>query len=131
MNPQLHHCLRYDDVEVALDFLHALGFTDRLIVRDENDPSVVVHGELRWRDNGGLMIGSTRDDGKGEHLDTSHSVANLVVTSDEEVDATLARAVAAGGRVAMEPANPPYGGRCAGVLDPEGNFWNVDSYPGA
>lgn len=128
--PQLFHCLRYDDADRALEFLHALGFTDTVVVRDETDSSVVVHAQLKWRDNGGLMFGSTRTDDKGDHLNNGHSVCNLVVSSDEEVDATVARAVAAGGTHVDGPTEPPYGGRTSGVLDPEGNYWNIDSYEG-
>lgn len=127
--PQLFHCLRYADADRALKFLHALGFTDVLVVRDEADPTIVQHAQLRWRDNGGVMLGSTRDDAQDGHY-AAPSTCNLIVASDDEVDATLARAVAAGGRIAAEPSHPPHGGRSGGVLDPEDNYWNVDSYPG-
>ena len=58
------------------------------------------------------------------------SVCNLVVASDEQVDEVLRRGVEAGGRVAAEPSEPPHGGRTAGILDHDGNYWNIDSYPG-
>ncbi|WP_040159102.1 VOC family protein [Mobilicoccus massiliensis] len=128
--PQLFHCLRYRDADAAIAFLVALGFTERLVVRDELDPTVVVHAQFQWRDNGGLMFGSVRDDAKGLALRPGTGVCNLVVESDEAVDATLRRAVEAGGRIAQEPNEPPHGGRSAGVLDPEGNYWNIDSHPG-
>lgn len=128
--PQLHHCLRYRDADRALAFLQALGFTERLVVRDPGDPSVVVHAQVQWRDNGGVMLGSARRDDKAEYLEPGRGVCNLVVASDEEVDATVARAVAAGGTLVAEPSHPPHGGRTAGVLDHEGNYWNIDSYEG-
>lgn len=128
-SPQLHHCLRYTDANAALAFLAALGFTERLVVRDETDPSIVLHAELRWRENGGVMLGSARDDHKGFAPGTG--VCNLIVDSDEQVDATLQRALDAGATLVDGPRNPPHGGRTAGVHDAEGNYWNIDSYPGA
>lgn len=128
--PQLFHCLRYTDANRGIEFLTALGLTEVFVVRDPNDPSIVQHAQLRWRDNGGVMLGSARDDGKGEHFGTGGHVCNLVVGSDAQVDEVLGRAVAAGGSVAAEPSEPPHGGRTAGVLDFDGNYWNIDSYPG-
>jgi PhnB protein len=48
--------------------------------------------------------------------------ANLYVYVPD-VDATYKRAVAAGGKTVMEPANQFYGDRHAGVLDSAGNQW--------
>lgn len=41
----------------------------------------------------------------------------------DDVDATYARAVAAGAETLFEPADQPYGQRVGGVKDAEGNFW--------
>ena len=48
--PQLYACLRYHDAEAVISFVTALGFTERLVVRDESDPSLVQHAQFRWRD---------------------------------------------------------------------------------
>lgn len=127
--PQLHHCLRYADADAALAFLTAIGFTERLVVRDETDPTKIAHAELRWRETGGVMFGSVRDDDK--RFPPGTGVCNLVVDTDDEVDAMVQRAQAAGATLVDGPANPPYGGRSAGVRDAEGNYWNFDSYQGA
>ena len=58
--PQLFHCMRYTDASRGIAFLESLGFTSVLIVRDPDDDTTVVHAEMRWRDNGGVMLGSTR-----------------------------------------------------------------------
>ena len=42
--PQLFQCFRYADAEAALTFLAALGFTERLVVRDGD---AIVHAQLR------------------------------------------------------------------------------------
>lgn len=45
-----------------------------------------------------------------------------------DVDAVYRQALAAGGTSISEPADPPYGGRSAGVQDPRGNTWYIASY---
>ncbi|WP_342371723.1 VOC family protein [Propioniciclava soli] len=126
--PQLYACLRYRDADAALTFLHALGFTERLVVRDDTDASVVHHAQLQWRDTGGVMFGSA---GVGaDWIKPGNATVNLVVADDAEVDAVLAAGLAAGGRVLSEPDAAPHGGRNAALADPEGNAWNLDSYPG-
>lgn len=128
--PQLYHCLRYTDAAKAIEFLSAVGFEERLVVRDETDPSIVVHAQFQWRDNGGLMFGSIRGDVKDDVFRPGVGVANIVVESDEAVDALVERALEVGATLAQEPMNPPHGGRMAGVKDFDGNYWNIDSYPG-
>lgn len=126
--PQLYACLRYKDADAAIAFVTALGLTERLVVRDEKDPSFVHHAQFRWRDNGGVMFGSDRDGGVGP--DTAAACTNLVVATDEEVDQVLAAALDAGGEQLGELQEPPHGGRSVAVTDPEGNIWHIDSYPG-
>lgn len=128
---QLFACLAFADADRGIEFLKALGFTERLIVRDPDDPSHVVHAQFRWRDNGGLMVGSVRPGDDREFAPKpGGGRINLVVAGDDEVGATLQRAVAAGGRVVAEVEHQPYGGCCGAVADPEGNMWNIDSYEG-
>ncbi|MEZ5102149.1 MAG: VOC family protein [Thermoleophilia bacterium] len=52
-------------------------------------------------------------------------VIALNVETPAEVDETVASVRAAGGRVAREPVDTPFGGRDAYVADPEGNLWEV------
>lgn len=126
--PQLYACLRYRDAEAAITFVTALGLTERLVVRDDDDPSFVQHAQFRWRENGGVMFGSDREGGVGPGI--GGACVNLVVAADEEVDQVLAAAVAAGGKQLGDIQEPPYGGRSVAVTDAEGNIWNIDSYPG-
>lgn len=128
---QLFSCLTFADADRGIEFLKALGFTERIVVRDPDDPSQVRHAQFRWRDTGGVMFGSVRaDDEVGFATTPGVGRINLVVASDDDVDATLQRALEAGGRLVQEPQHPPYGGRSAAVADPEGNLWNIDSYEG-
>jgi PhnB protein len=55
-----------------------------------------------------------------------------------DVDATMARALAAGARLELEVADMPYGDRQGGVRDPFGNLWWISQrlvdapyYPGS
>ncbi|UAL29320.1 VOC family protein [Nocardioides rotundus] len=125
--PQLYSCLRFTDAERAIDFVSALGFAEVLVVRSPDDPAIIEHAQFRWRDNGGIMLGSERD---GVGPTVGSGCVNLVVASDEDVDRVLAAALGAGGRQLNEPSHAPYGGRNVAVADPEGNVWNIDSYPG-
>lgn len=127
--PQLYACLRCKDADAVINFLTALGFTERLVVRDPDDPTTIHHAQLQWRANGGLMLGSDRDGGFGPT--PGAACINIVVATDDDVDATVQRAVAAGGRQLGDVHQPDHGGRTAAVTDPEGNIVNIDSYPGA
>ncbi|MCB0891846.1 MAG: VOC family protein [Micropruina glycogenica] len=126
--PQLYACLRYLDVDAVIPLLEALGFTERAIMRDPDDPRVVHHAQFRWREHGGIMFGTERDGGVGPKPGTA--CVNLVVPTDADVDRTLARALAAGARQISPVDEPPHGGRCVAVVDAEGNIFNIDSYQG-
>lgn len=126
--PRTFHCLRYADADRALDFLRALGLTERLVVRDPDDPGVVVHAQLAWRGICGVMLGSERDDALAGVIGRGAVV--LVVERDDDVDALLARALDAGATLHQGLTEPPHGGRFAAVLDAEGGYWGFDSYAG-
>lgn len=125
---QLFACLRYTDCEAGIAFVSALGFTERLVIRDAEVPGVVHHAQYRWRDNGGIMLGSDREGGIGPK--PGAACINLVVESDDEVRATLDRALSAGATQLTQIAEADHGGRSVAVADTEGNIWNIDSYPG-
>ncbi|NNU28658.1 VOC family protein [Isoptericola sediminis] len=124
MTTSLWVTLRYADADTALDWLRAVGFTERVVDRDEQDPTVVQHAELEWPGGGGLMLGTHRDS-PAWPVEPGHG-ATYAVTDD--VDGTYEAALGAGGRAVAPPADQPYGGRGASVADPEGNLWNFGSY---
>lgn len=132
-NPTVWHSLSFRDADAGIAFLTALGFTEKLLVRNAEHPDVVDHAEFHFGDNGGIMFGSAQrpgssDDGWQRRVGVGSCY--LVVDSDEEVDATYERALAAGGTSVQEPEAVPYGGRSAAVADPEGNQYSIGSYRG-
>ncbi|MFC6358194.1 VOC family protein [Luteococcus peritonei] len=129
--PQLFHSLTFADAGRARTFLTALGFTEVLVVPSADDPSVIEHAQLRWRETGGVMFGSVREANPFAGPErVGRASCYLVVAEDHEVDEVFRRGLAAGGSVVEEPADQPYGGRSATVADPEGNHWSVGSYQG-
>lgn len=126
--PQLFQCLRFTDANRAIAFFSAIGFQERLLVRDDQDPDGVVHAQFQWRDNGGIMFGSVRPD--DDSVGHGHATTNLVLPSDDDVDAVLARALAAGATQDGPIRTPDHGGRSVAVVDFDGNLWHLDSYPG-
>jgi len=116
--------LTYRDADAALQWLKDVGFTELQVYRDDRDPGVVEHAELLWPGGGGVMLGTYRprpewpkEPGKG---------SAYLVTDD--VDTVYAAALAAGGSSLQAPEDQDYGGRSAGVADPEGNLWSFGSY---
>ena len=77
-----------------------------------------VHRELRVGDSM-IMVG----EGGWEGVPPIRPAAYHVFVDD--VDATFARALAAGGTSLGEPADRPYGERSGFIQDPAGNYWYI------
>ena len=116
--------LSFRDADAMITWLEAIGFTDKAVYRDEQDPSVVVHAEMKWPGGGGIMFGSHRDD--NDVVSPPGHAAAYLVTDDP--DKTFAAAVEAGGTVRREMVDQDYGGRGGSVADPEGNSWSFGDY---
>ncbi len=84
------------------------------------------HAELPWPEGGGVMLGSSRVDGRPfEQLPTGAS--GVFVTTDRPAGVHQ-RAVAAGADI-LEPLQPKAGGGPGLVIsDPEGNLWSFGTY---
>lgn len=115
------------DLERALSFYRALGWTPH---------TSSVPGEVVFFDAGGLVVAlwgraslaadSVVDDAGGwGGVTLAHNVRG---TGD--VDTILARAEAAGGRVARTGAQTPWGGYSGVFVDPDGHPWEVAVNPG-
>jgi uncharacterized glyoxalase superfamily protein PhnB len=126
MSVGVWHSLAFRDAEAMIQWLTAIGFEEAAVYRDDGDPSTVVHAEYRWPHGGGIMF-STFDDRPDWPVRPGTAAAYLVC---DDCDAVFARAVSAGASVLREPEDQDYGGRSAGVQDPEGNVWSLGTYPG-
>ena len=117
------------DAEATIRFaVDALGFRETLVVRDDADPSTIVHSQLSWPPGGGVMISSA---GTGSlQRAPSGGCVYLVVESDADVDRVHAAALAAGATELLAPVDQDYGGRGSTVQDSIGNVWSVGSYRG-
>lgn len=128
--PSLFHSLTFQDAQAGMAFMEVLGFRKAAVYTDETDPSIVVHGEYHWGENGGVMFGSQSPDRPFART-TGQAKCYFVVDSDADVDRIYEAALAAGATSIGEPENPDYGGRGASVADLEGNLWSFGSYRGA
>lgn len=128
---QLFASLQYHDADAAMDFLRAVGFVEAACYRD--DTGAVAHAQFKWRDTGGIMLGSVKradDDDSAWPRTAGQGQCYCVVATDEEVDRVHAAALAAGATSLEAPMSPDYGGRSCAVRDPEGNQWSFGSYAG-
>jgi uncharacterized glyoxalase superfamily protein PhnB len=113
------------DATRMIGWLTAVGFTEHQVIRGDDDPHLVLHAELLWPPGGGIMLGSYREDNPDWPSQPGTTGAYLVT---DDPDAAYAAALAAGGSSRYAPRNESYGGRTAGVVDPEGNLWSFGSY---
>ncbi len=112
------------DAAAMTEWLAAIGFVENALFHDEDDATVLRHGELLWPAGGGLMLGSARGNPHWP-AQPGHGATYLV---SDDVDEVFAAATRAGAGVVQEPCDAPHGGRSAAVADPEGNLWSFGSY---
>ncbi|HKR63959.1 MAG TPA: VOC family protein [Thermoanaerobaculia bacterium] len=98
-----------------IDFLRD-AFGAEVHSRTEGDAGSVRHADIRIGDS--IFEVS---DARGA-FGPMHSAVHLWV---DDVDATYARAVAAGARIIRPPADAPHGERSASIVDPLGNHWYI------
>lgn len=129
MTTTVFPALRTTDIAATTAMLVTLGFVERVTVRDEDDPSLVLHAEYALGETGGVMIGSVRHDGSA--LDSVGGAAiYVVVPTEREVD-RLYREIRELGHAIVRPvATQSYGGREFAFRDHNGNSWGVGSYRG-
>ena len=113
------------DVLRARDFYERLGWADP-----------VTHGDhtVFWQAGGmvfGLWQREAMAEGTGLDDPGGYGAVTLAynVRSPEEVDAVLADAERAGGRVTAPAAAQPWGGYSGVFCDPEGHPWEVAHNP--
>ena len=113
------------DLARARAFYEGLGWTTRAAPDDDvvffQAGGMVV---ALW-DRAELAEDSGVEDGGGwGGITPAHNVR-----SPEEVDEVIEQARAAGGTIAREPAERPWGGYSAIMIDPEGHPWEIAHNP--
>ncbi len=102
------------NARAEIEFLkRAFGAHTTEALSEESD-GTIRHAELKIGDSM-LMLGQARDQWTPRPTGLYLYVENC--------DAWYKRAMAAGAKSLMEPADQFYGDRNAGVEDPEGNYW--------
>ncbi len=114
--------LVYRDIEAAQRYLvEVFGFAPGELTRDGD--GMVVHGEAYAGD--GLIWMHRESDEFGLASPASVGRATHCMAVDvENVDAHCARVRDAGGEIAYEPTEMPYGVREYGARDSEGGLWS-------
>lgn len=130
-HPTLFHTLTFRDADAGIEFLKSVGFSERQVVRNPDDPNIVEHAQFNWGDCGGVMFGSYRpSETEGYERHVGVGGCYLVVPTDEDVDTAYERALAAGAEGTQPPSDQDYGGRSCTVKDAEGNQYSIGSYAG-
>jgi uncharacterized glyoxalase superfamily protein PhnB len=121
--------LNYREASAAVRFcIDVLGFTERMVVADPDDASVIHHSELQWPEGGVVQLASAHRD--GNIYSEKVGVGSLYIITRDPA-AVLARCEAAGATIVDPMREVDYGGRIDRmftVSDPEGNFWCFGSY---
>jgi len=117
--------ISYDDAVGARVWLRALGFSDGILMQD--DDGTVTHSEMVWPEGGRVMVHS-----RGKENDafaTPPGGANVYVVVDDP-DAVWARAQQLAAKVVRPMEDTDYGSRGFSVADGEGNRWSFGTYAG-
>jgi PhnB protein len=110
--------LTVDDLPRMLEFVQA-AFGAKVHEALAGEDGVVRHAEVQLGDSK-IMIGQARAEWKGR--------PGALYLYVEDTDANYHRALAAGAKSIMEPADQFYGDRNAGVEDPLGNYWWIATH---
>lgn len=125
-------CLRYRDAAAAIEWLcQVFGFEKHAVYTNED--GTIAHAELR-HGNGMVMLGSVLQNetefGKQikqpEEIGGFETQSPYVIVTD--IDALYEKVKAAGGRIAIEIQDQPYGSRDFSCRDLEGRLWNFGTY---
>jgi PhnB protein len=106
------------NVAGLIDFL-AAAFGAVEIERMTDPAGRIMHAEVRIGDSIVMM---------GEANEQFPPLPTAIYHYVVDCDATYQRAIAAGGKSLMEPANQFYGDRNAGIEDPSGNKWWIGTH---
>ena len=110
----------------AIEF-YKKAFGAEVVTRLTGPNDSVMHAEIKIGDSM-VMIG---EEWPGHHVQSPTSVSGTTITLHiyvEDVDAAHERAVAAGAKEIMAPANMFWGDRFSSVTDPYGHSWSLATH---
>jgi uncharacterized glyoxalase superfamily protein PhnB len=118
---------RYRHAPAAIRFLcEAFGFEEVVVYPGESE-GTVAHAELRWPAGGGVMLGSSREDGPSWQPGTG---SGSVYVLSHDIGALYERAQRAGAEIVRPLTDEEYGSREFTARDPEGGIWSFGTYGG-
>jgi uncharacterized glyoxalase superfamily protein PhnB len=120
---KIHPVLKYNDAQVAFDFMEGALGAERLQVH-EGDNGGIAHAELRFGDE--VLMFATASEGDPRFNQGVGRTSVYVVVDDP--DGLFERAKGAGAEVVMAPTDQDHGSRDFVVRDPEGNLWSFGTY---
>lgn len=107
------------DVPKLAEFLKAAFYAEEAFERLTRPDGSVMHTEVRIGGSPIMM---------GEPMEGFPAMPSMVYIYLADVDAAYQRALAAGAKPVMAPADQFYGDRNAGVSDPWGNMWWIGTH---
>ena len=110
----------------ALEF-YVNAFQARELFRMDQPDGRIGHAELQLGDSR-VMLADEFDEVGARSPDTVGGSPVGIMLYVEDVDATVARAVAAGARITRPVANQFYGDRTGTLTDPFGHVWYVATH---
>ena len=117
--------LAISNMRRAIDFYTSvLGFKVKALM---DTPQGIMHAELTLRETT-LMLGpESREQNSLSAVAIGNTPVTLYILVDS-VDATFAKAVAAGAPILMPVMDMFWGDRCGMVADPDGNKWMIATH---
>ncbi|HXU34615.1 MAG TPA: VOC family protein [Thermoanaerobaculia bacterium] len=107
-----------DEAARLLSFLEA-AFDAKVLFRSLRENGEIGHAEVQIGDSR-VMLSGTQPQWP--------ALPCAIYLYVEDCDALYAKAIAAGAKSQMEPANMFYGDRHGGVIDPSGNQWWIATH---
>ena len=125
--PNIYPGFRYLDAPAAMKWLAAaFGFEEHFVVPGPD--GTIAHAQMRLG-SAMIMLGTGRDDRLGFKTPREAGcVTGGLYVYVPDVDASYARAKAAGAEMIYELRDTEYGSREFACRDPEGYFWSFGTY---
>ncbi len=119
--------LRIKGAARAIDFYKAAFGAEEMMRMMMPDGQTLMHAEIKIGDSP-IMLGDEMPEWGALSPQTIGGTGGGVMLYVKDVDATVARAAAAGATVTMPPADMFWGDRYAKLMDPFGHEWAVATH---